>query len=113
MDADPRATRYIAAHAERLGIAGRCRIVCARLPQAALAGGLGTAFDVVLLDPPYDNPDTDAILSALGTRLAPGGVLVLEQARSAEAPAAADLTAGRCLVSGGSALTFYAPADAT
>ena len=113
VDADPRATRYITAHVDRLGVGAQCRIVCARLPQAAATGRLGDTFDLVLLDPPYDNPDTDAILSALGARLAPGGALVLEQARRAAAPATAGLAAVRRLVSGGSALAFYAPADGT
>lgn len=113
VDADRRSAAYIADHAARFGVAGSCRIVHARLPGAAANRRLAPSFDVILLDPPYDNPDTDAILSAVGTRLAAGGVLVLERARRTAPPAAAGLTAARCVVAGDSALEFYAAAEAT
>ena len=94
--------------AARFGVADSCRIVCARLPGAAADRRLAAAFDVILLDPPYDNPDTDAILSAVGARLADGGVLVLERARRAAPPSAAGLIPARRVVAGDSALEFFA-----
>ena len=112
VDAERRSAEYIADHAARFGVAESCRIVCARLPAAAAGPQLPAAFDVILLDPPYDNPDTDAILSAVGGRLAAGGVLVLEQARRSAAPAVEGLAAVRRVVAGDSALEFYAPAEA-
>ena len=112
VDADRRSAAYIADHAERFGVADACRIVCARLPGAAADRRLQAAFDLILLDPPYDNADTDAILSAVGARLAAGGVLVLERARRAPPPNAEGLTAARRVVAGDSALEFYAPAEA-
>ena len=112
VDADRRAVAYIADHAARFGVAGDCRIVCARLPRAAGDRRLPVAFDLILLDPPYDNPDTDAILSAVGGRLAAGGVLVLERARRAAAPVAEGMTLARRIVTGDSALEFYAPGEA-
>lgn len=110
VDADRRSAEYITDHAARFGVADSCRIVCARLPGAAAGRRLADAFDVILLDPPYDNPDTDAILSAVGARLAAGGVLVLERARRAAPPAVEGLTAARRVVAGDSALEFYTPA---
>ena len=112
VDADRRSAAYIADHAARFGVAGSCRILSARLPAAATDRRLPAAFDVIFLDPPYDNPDTDAILSAVGGRLSSGGVLVLEQARRAARPAAPGLRTGRRIVSGDSALEFYVPVDA-
>ena len=112
VDADRRSAAYIADHAARFGVGGSCRIVCARWPAAATDRRLPAAFDVILLDLPYDNPDTDAILSAVGGRLSSGGVLVLEQARRAAPPAAPGLRAERRIVSGDSALEFYVPVDA-
>ena len=112
IDADRRSSAYIADHVARFGVAASCRILCARLPAAARDRRLPAAFDVILLDPPYDNADTDAILSAVGGSLSSGGVLVLEQARRAAAPIAAGLRAGRRIVSGDSALEFYVPMDA-
>ena len=67
---------------------------------------------MILLDPPYDNRDTDAILSAVGARLAAGGVLVLERARRAAPPSAEGLIPARRVVAGDSALEFFAPAVA-
>ena len=110
VDADRRSAAYIADHASRFGVAGSCRILCARLPAAA-EQQLRTPFDVIFLDPPYDNPDTDAILSAVGGRLSSSGVLVLERARGAAPAVAPGLRVGRRIVSGDSALEFYAAAD--
>ena len=110
VDADRRAAAYIGDHAARFGVADRCRIVCARLPGTAAVRELPQGFDVILLDPPYDNADTDAILSAVGARLAAGGVLVLERARRAAPPAVEGLAAARRVVAGDSALEFYTPA---
>ena len=112
VDADRRSAAYIADHAARFGVADHCRIVCGRLPAAAADRRLPAAFDLILLDPPYDNPDTDAILSAVGERLSSCGVLVLEQARAAAPPVARGLRAGRRIESGDSALEFYVAADA-
>jgi 16S rRNA G966 N2-methylase RsmD len=65
-------------------------------------------FDVILLDPPYEQPDLAATIEAAGQRLVSGGVLVLEHARRRPAPeAAGDLVRTREVVSGDSALAFY------
>lgn len=112
VDADRRSAAYIADHATHFGVADHCRILCARLPAAAADHRLPAAFDVILLDPPYDSPDTDAILSAVGGRLSSSGVLVLERARRAAPAVASGLRVGRRIVSGDSVLEFYAAADA-
>jgi 16S rRNA (guanine966-N2)-methyltransferase len=64
------------------------------------------AFDVILLDPPYDNP-TARLLDAAARALAPGGLIVLERAtrRDPEIPPALERV--RDVKSGDSTLTFF------
>lgn len=110
VEQDRRAAALIADHAARFGVAERCRIVRGALPDVVDDGRLTGSFDVILVDPPYDDPAIGAILSALGRRLAGGGVLALERARRTVRPAAADLTSVREIASGDSMLTIYAAA---
>ena len=72
-----------------------------------------TRFDLVLLDPPYNgSPDMEPVLSAAGELLTTSGLLVYEHARRSAVPDAtgwiAPLVRTRQLISGDSALTFYA-----
>lgn len=68
----------------------------------------GTAFDIIVLDPPYDEAPA-AALDAAGALAAPAGVVVLEHARRHAPPERAGrLLRRRTVVSGDSALTFYA-----
>ena len=65
-------------------------------------------FDLILLDPPYAEPDLEAVVARAGAWLAPDGLLVLEHARRRAAPlAAGHLTRTRLVPSGDSALSFY------
>jgi 16S rRNA (guanine966-N2)-methyltransferase len=69
------------------------------------------AFDVILLDPPYGERD-DRVAAVLGQAAdvaAPGGMIVLEHARTRPAPPSAGrLARTREVTSGDSALAFYA-----
>src|SRR5262249_3983104 len=68
------------------------------------------AFDIIVLDPPYDQgaDETERVLSAAGELMADRGVAVLEHPRRAVVPGAAGrLARVRQLESGDSALTFY------
>jgi 16S rRNA (guanine966-N2)-methyltransferase len=65
-------------------------------------------FDLILLDPPYDVEDLDAVAAAAAPLVAPDGWLVLEHSRRREAPmTAASLGRTRVVVAGDSALAFY------
>jgi len=65
-------------------------------------------FDIVLLDPPYDE-SLDAALQGMEEVVAPGGVVVLEHARRRPSPERAGrLGRVRELPSGDSGLAFYA-----
>ncbi len=76
------------------------------------------AFDLVLLDPPYDFDAAGDVLDAARARLAPGGLIVFEHSRRRDPPASRhDLTRRRTVTAGDSALAFYevtttAPTDA-
>jgi 16S rRNA (guanine(966)-N(2))-methyltransferase RsmD len=68
---------------------------------------LEPVFDVVFLDPPYDEPDLAAAVTLGVGLLAAGGICVLEHAARRTAPDAAGTAPTRRLVSGDSALAFY------
>ena len=106
------AVDLIAGNIERCGITSGYTVVRAPFMRAAdrLRGDPAfVPFDVILLDPPYDQPGTDKMLGAGASLLAPDGLLILEHARKQLAPAAASgLVRIREIVSGGSSLAFYA-----
>ena len=57
------------------------------------------SFDLIVLDPPYDEPDLTASIAAAEPLIAPDGLLVLEHARrqagaGARWPAAQDARSG-------------------
>ena len=107
VEQDRRATALIADNTVRCGVRDRCRIVEGALPDVVDTGKLGQSFGLILLDPPYDDPTIDAILSAVGECLASDGLLVLERARRSDQPAVANLTPVRTVTSGDSVLDFY------
>lgn len=71
----------------------------------AVLGRLGT-FDLIVLDPPYDIPSLDAVLTAAARRLAPDGLLVLERATRRQFEIPDVLVKTRDVVSGDSTLTL-------
>jgi len=68
---------------------------------------LEPVYDVVFLDPPYDEPDLAAAVTLGAGLLAAGGICVLEHASRRAAPEAAGAPPERRLVAGDSALAFY------
>jgi 16S rRNA (guanine966-N2)-methyltransferase len=63
-------------------------------------------FDLILLDPPYDAENVADALAAAASRLAEGGVLVLERATRREPELPDGLARVRDVKSGDSTLTF-------
>jgi 16S rRNA (guanine(966)-N(2))-methyltransferase RsmD len=110
VDADRRAETLIAANLARCGVENGYAIIRAAAARAVASLGAGPTFvpfDIILLDPPYDHPPADA-LTDLDRVLAPDGVVVLEHARRAAAPASSGrLVRTRELASGDSTLSFY------
>jgi 16S rRNA (guanine966-N2)-methyltransferase len=111
VDADRRAQALIAENLTRCGIADGYAIIRASADRAfeTLRRGVPfVPFTIILLDPPYELPATQA-LAGVEALVAPGGLVVLEHARRAMVPdAVGGLVLTRNLVSGDSALTFYA-----
>lgn len=108
VDDDRRAQALVAENLVRCGISGGYAIIRASVSRAlATLKTAPDAFDLIVLDPPYDAA-VDAALAAAGEVLAPGGLLVLEHARRRPAPEAAGrLVRGREVRSGDSGLAFY------
>jgi 16S rRNA (guanine(966)-N(2))-methyltransferase RsmD len=110
IERDPRAQALIAHNLARAGVTDGYAII-----RASVVHGLDTLraspafvpFDVLLLDPPYDQqPDT--VLTQVAACVAPGGLIVLEHGRRAPAPpAVGGLVAVRQLRSGNSMLSIY------
>ena len=120
VDADWRALELIDQNLKRCGVSDRYAIIRARLALVpsnvegrraqgdTLLSLAPAAFDLAVLDPPYDETDLAAAVTAAEPLLAPGGLLVLEHARRRPAPdAAGRLSRIRDVASGDSALAFY------
>jgi 16S rRNA (guanine(966)-N(2))-methyltransferase RsmD len=109
VERDPRAARLIAGNLARCGVENGYAIIRADLARIVAPGG-GRGFDLIVLDPPYGDPEADAVVARAGAWLAAGGMLVLEHARRRPAPpAAGHLAHTRTVPSGDSALSFYEP----
>lgn len=109
VERDPRAVALIRRNVAHCELMERCSIRRAALPQD-LSRDVAP-YDLILLDPPYDAPDIDAILSAAAVRLAPEGLLVLERSRRADAVNVSGLKSLRQVRAGDSVLEFFAPVD--
>ena len=113
VERDRRAQALIADNLAHCGVTDGYVII--RAPVAVALDDLGVAppgtpghFDIIVLDPPYDDPQVEVVVAAAGDVLAPDGVLVLEHARRRAVPdAAGRLTRIRQVTSGDSTLSFY------
>src|SRR6478672_10945253 len=112
VESDKRAETLIAENLAHCGVDNGYAIIRATVARAidqldAAAFGPYELFDIVWLDPPYDE-QPDATVAAAGMLVAPGGLLVLEHARRRPAPEAAGrLVRVRQVTSGDSTLSFY------
>lgn len=112
IEADPRAVRLIEQNLDRCEIDpeadDRCSIIRGSFTQVVRGAPLGRDVDLILLDPPYDEPDVEAALVAAAQVLAPSGLIVLEHARRRVAPGSADgLRLVRTVPAGDSALAIF------
>jgi len=116
VDRDPRAIALITRHVERCLVADACAIIrgdFAISPGARRMNGIEEgSFDLVLLDPPYEHADLDAVLATAASCVKPDGRVVLEHSRrQTTAESAPGLRRTRVLTTGDSALSFYAAAQ--
>ena len=108
VERDRRAAALIESNLKKCRIESGYVIIQSSVLQAIERLSSERAFDVILLDPPYAS-DFQEALPHVGDIVKPDGVVILEHARKAEAPAAAGrLTRVREVKSGDSTLTFYA-----
>jgi 16S rRNA (guanine(966)-N(2))-methyltransferase RsmD len=107
VERDRRAARLIETNLAGCGVAADYTIDVADV-VTALRRRAADAFDVIWLDPPYDLGNLEAALDAAAAALGSGGVVVLERAARREPPLPASLARTRDVVSGDSALTFFA-----
>ena len=109
VERDPRAVALVRDNLARCAVAVGYTMAHGEFAAVLRALPSGAVFDLVLLDPPYGNA-TGAVLEAAATRLAPGGLLVLERASRRESLRATGLVRERDLRAGDSTLTFMRPA---
>lgn len=86
VEANTAAARVLQHNIRDLGLTARAQIAREKAaPYLARAAG---AFDLVLIDPPYDLPaaEVDAVLAALPALLAPDALVVLEGSTRAVTP---------------------------
>ena len=111
VESDRRAQALIAENLARCAIVDGYAIIRAsasRAVQTFQRSPSFVPFDIILLDPPYDHPAADA-LAGIDALVTSDGLVVFEHARRAPVPdSAGRLVLTRDLVSGDSALAFYA-----
>jgi len=108
VDQDRRAVALIEENLGACGVEGGYTIRCAGVVAALDALPAADAFDLILLDPPYDIDNASAALEAAARHVAAGGLVVLERATRREPEAPAALRRVRDVTSGDSTLTFFA-----
>jgi len=111
VESDRRAQALIEENLARCRIAGGYAIIRASASRAVETLRRSPSFepfDIILLDPPYDQPAAQA-LTGIDALAASDGLVVFEHARRAPVPeSVGPLALTRDLVSGDSALAFYA-----
>jgi 16S rRNA (guanine966-N2)-methyltransferase len=73
-------SRYIQEHAQKFGVADRCRVIGS--DAGAFARACTDRFSIIYFDPPYDEAWGSTLLPLLARLLAAGGVLVYERRSS-------------------------------
>ena len=108
VDRDRRAAALIAANVALCGVGEGYTIECGDVAAVLQRASADPAFDLILLDPPYD-ADSDMVtrtLAAAARRMAAGALLVLERARRREPVIPPPLARVRDVVAGDSTLTL-------
>ena len=110
VERDRSALAVIRDNISKCGVAPACEVVQADMQEvAAREPGLGR-FGLVFLDPPYDAPDLDRVVTDASRWVTPDGTLVLEHSKRRASPEhAGSLARYRVLQAGDSTLSFYAP----
>jgi 16S rRNA (guanine966-N2)-methyltransferase len=105
IEREPRAVALIRRNAAACGAEGRYTIEHGDAP-AVLRRMHDAAFDLILLDPPYDYADVHDVLDAAAARLAEGGLIMLERATRRDPQIPDSLARVRDVASGDSTVTL-------
>ena len=111
IEKDRRAVALIEENLKGCGVEGGYTIRCAAVAAALDGLPAADAFDLILLDPPYDIENASAALDAAARRLAGNGLVVLERATRREPGEPGSLRRVRDVKSGDSTLTFFTGRD--
>jgi 16S rRNA (guanine(966)-N(2))-methyltransferase RsmD len=113
VERDAKAVAVIRRNVAACGAGDRCVIIPLDFIRFSRQFGSQPPFHLVLLDPPYDYLDMDAVLTGAAAMLRPGGLVVLEHARRRAVPEiVSGLALRRQVHAGDSELSFYALAAA-
>jgi 16S rRNA (guanine966-N2)-methyltransferase len=107
VEQDRRAAALIEENASACGAEGRYTIACGDFLAVAPRLGAGGAYDLILLDPPYDAGNVRDALDTAAPMLTVDGLLVLERATRQEADVPPTLERVRDVRSGDSTLTVF------
>ncbi|HEY3160230.1 MAG TPA: 16S rRNA (guanine(966)-N(2))-methyltransferase RsmD [Vicinamibacterales bacterium] len=106
-----RAVALIEENLKACGVEEGYTILCADVVAALNGLPAADAFDLILLDPPYDIDNASAALDAAARRLAGNGLVVLERATRREPEEPAAVRRVRDVKSGDSTLTLYSRSE--
>ena len=106
IERDRRAAALIARNSAACGVEGRYTIECGDV-ATVLRRGSDAAFDLILLDPPYDQAEVGDVLRVAADRVKTGGLVMLERATRREPDVPPALVRTRDVKSGDSTLTFF------
>jgi len=106
IERDRRAAALIARNSAACGVEGRYTIECGDV-ATVLRRGSDAAFDLILLDPPYDQAEVGDVLRVAADRVKTGGLVMLERATRREPDVPPTLVRTRDVKSGDSTLTFF------
>jgi 16S rRNA (guanine(966)-N(2))-methyltransferase RsmD len=112
VERSPRAVALVEANLSACGVKGGYTIHHGDA-LSVLRRHAGAAFDLILLDPPYDIASIEDVLAAAASVVRSGGLVVLERATRREPTVPSSLVRTRDVVSGDSTLTFFAPVAGT
>ncbi|HEX2959478.1 MAG TPA: RsmD family RNA methyltransferase [Chitinispirillaceae bacterium] len=107
IEKDRQRSQKISENAELLGCSQKCAVY-SRDIQFFLKAAL-RKYDIIYFDPPYDMPDSDTIIPALGELLTENGILVYEHRRDSidRKTLYSRLTLDDSRVYGGTAIDFF------
>ena len=108
VEVSPRARKGIELNLERTALQGHARVHSMRAEQAVST--FRTAYDLILLDPPYADLGTPDIIAALGRSLlvTTSTIVIVEHPRQLSPPAeAGSLRLSRTRYYGGTAISVY------